>query len=156
MARGPSSPQIIVVHGRQVVVHEAVDMDQFNSRRGRIQLSQGCAEGFSGQVHEHRPQSLAAAERAVAHGFPQPLRARVGQLEAALQHLLDPGPVLGQALGEVGSLIHLASDPGVIQEIDVPRGLDRLVRPGGRSGRGRRIVLGDGERLNPGFPVSLE
>jgi hypothetical protein len=30
--------------------------------------------------------------------------------------LLDAGPVLGQALGEVGWLIHLASDPGVIQE----------------------------------------
>ncbi len=82
-------------------------MDQLNGCRGRIQLREGCPERLAGQVHEHRPQPLAPVEGAVAHRFPQPLRARIGQLEASVQHLLDAGPVLGQALREVGSLIHL-------------------------------------------------
>ena len=75
MAGGSAATQIVVVHRGQVVVHQAVDVDQLDSGGGRIEALQRRAERFPGGVHEHRAQALAAAERAVAHGFAQARRA---------------------------------------------------------------------------------
>ena len=71
MAGRPAAAQVVVVHGRQIVVHEAVDVDQLDRRRGRVEQLERRAQGFAGCVHQHRPHAFAAGERAVAHGLEQ-------------------------------------------------------------------------------------
>ena len=41
MARGPAAPQIVVIHRRQVVVHEAVHVNELDCRGRHIELSSG-------------------------------------------------------------------------------------------------------------------
>ena len=100
MAGRPSAPQIIIVHGRQVVVDQAVDVDQLDSGGGGIELLERRAESFAGEVHEYRPQALAAAEHAVAHGLVQPRGGRIGQRQRTLEHPLDARLTCGDARGE--------------------------------------------------------
>ena len=60
-------------------------------------------EQVRARQRQHRPQALAAAESAVAHGFAQPRRTAVGQSEAVFEHpvhpytrgLADAFPVIG-------------------------------------------------------------
>ncbi len=106
MARRPSASKVIVVHGRQIVVDEAIDVNQLYRGGRSIELRQGSTKGFAGQVNEDRAEALATAEHAVTHGLAQPQRAGIGQGEASIQHALYSGLVLGHALGELGALGH--------------------------------------------------
>jgi hypothetical protein len=67
MTGGFSTAQVIVVHRRQVVVDEAVGVDQFDGCGRGIEPLEPSAEGLTGHVDEHRTQSLASAQHAVAH-----------------------------------------------------------------------------------------
>ena len=86
MTGGPATAQVVIVHGRQVVVHQAVDVDEFDRGRGGVEQFQRRAERFAGGVHQHGTHALAARERAVAHGLEQPRRRGAVDLERARQH----------------------------------------------------------------------
>jgi hypothetical protein len=77
MTGRPSPPQIIIVHRRQIIVHEAVDVYQLDRRRGTIELRERRSERFPGQVYQRRPKPLARTEDAVAHRLTQPRSAGV-------------------------------------------------------------------------------
>ena len=69
--RGTSAPQIVVVHRRQVIVHQRIAMDH-------LQRTGGAHGGFGGDVEQgrglkrqERPQALAATQRCMAHGCQQ-------------------------------------------------------------------------------------
>ena len=89
MAGGTAAAQVIVVHGGQVVVHQAVDMNEFDRRRRRVEQFQWRAERFAGGVHQHGPYAFAAGQCAVAHGLEQPRRRAAIDFQRARQHGLD-------------------------------------------------------------------
>ena len=71
-----TAPEVVVIHGWQVVVNKRVAMDQFKRAGG-----QDCALGFMlEQVgsfqNQDRPKALAAVQGAVPHGGQQSRRAR--------------------------------------------------------------------------------
>ncbi len=89
VAGGASAPQIVVVHRRQVVMHQAVGVDEFDRGGRAIELIEWSAQRFAGRVHEYRPQALAAAEHAVAHGLVQAARFDSRRGEPAIKGPLD-------------------------------------------------------------------
>ena len=44
VTRRTAAPQVVVVHGRQVIVHQRVSMDELDGRRRRVQPLEGRAE----------------------------------------------------------------------------------------------------------------
>ena len=89
VAGRPAAAQVVVVHGRQVVVDQAVGVDQFDRGCRRIEPPQRRAEGLAGHVDQHRPQALAAAQDAVAHRLAQPRRGRVVARELLIEAAFD-------------------------------------------------------------------
>ena len=75
---GRTAPtQVIVVHGRQVVVYQGIGVEVFDGRR-RIERSlHGTAERDTGAADDRGPQALTPAEGHVAHGFDQ-VRRNIG------------------------------------------------------------------------------
>ncbi|MNC50243.1 hypothetical protein D3C75_994730 [compost metagenome] len=63
-----TTAQVVIVHGRQVVVHQRIGMDQLDGAGGTIGLLGGRTEGFAGGIGEQRAYALAAVHHAVAHG----------------------------------------------------------------------------------------
>ena len=95
-----AASQIVIIHGGQVIVNQAVDVYQLDCGGGGIELREGCTESFASQINQCWPQALAGAEHTVAHGLAQPRCPRIGQGERALEHLLDPGATLRNACRE--------------------------------------------------------
>ena len=89
MTGGAAAAQIVVVHRGQVIVHQAVDVNELDGRRRRIEQLERRTERFAGGIHQHRPHALAAGQRAVAHGFEQARRGSAIDLERARQHAFD-------------------------------------------------------------------
>ena len=65
---GLAAPQVVVVHGRQVVVDEAVGVDHLHRAGERHQVLARPAHRLAGREDEHGTDALAAGEEAVAHG----------------------------------------------------------------------------------------
>jgi hypothetical protein len=89
VAGRPAPTQVVVVHGRQVVVHERVNMDEFYGARCRFNLVLGESHGASRRENERRTYALAATEHAVAHGFVQPGRNSARVRKPSGESLLD-------------------------------------------------------------------
>ena len=82
MVRRLAPAQVIVVHGRQVIMDEAVGVDHLQGAgKGQRQLRLAAGH-FAGRQQHHRPQAFAARQQAVAHGLQQPVR----NLPQAFQH----------------------------------------------------------------------
>ena len=80
VAGGPATPQIVVVHGRQIVVDQRIGVDHLDGAGGRHGRLDRPAAGLRGQQHQHRPQPLARRQQAVTHRFAKPCRAAVAQV----------------------------------------------------------------------------
>ena len=79
---GTPAPEIVVIHGGQIVVDQRIAVDQFDrQRRMQGQLRRGAEHG-GGLAHEKGPQPLAAIEGAVAHGRNQTIRRGARSLQA--------------------------------------------------------------------------
>ena len=70
-----AAPQRVVVHGRQIVVHQRVAMHAFERGAGHQRLLPRDVEQARAFDHQKRPEPLAAAEARIAHGLDQPRRA---------------------------------------------------------------------------------
>jgi hypothetical protein len=55
VARGPPAAEVIIIHGRQVVVHERVGMAHFDGARGRKGVLDAAATGFG--RHQDKPRA---------------------------------------------------------------------------------------------------
>ncbi len=66
-----AAPQVVVVHGGQVVVDQRIAMNHLERRTGPERPLALEAERPGGLDHEERPQSFAAPERRIAHRLPQ-------------------------------------------------------------------------------------
>jgi hypothetical protein len=98
---GLTAAQIVVVHGRQVVVNERIAVHALERRR-RFQRGLMCnAEQAGALEHQKGTQPLAAAESPQPHGLDQPMRgaarrphrrdARQAALRRELPHALAVG-----------------------------------------------------------------
>ncbi len=81
---GLAAPQVVVVHRRQVVVHQRIGVQHLD--RGGDPRGAGLRhrEQGGGLHHQEGPQPLAAAQRGVAHGLGQ---ARLGAVDRRQQSL---------------------------------------------------------------------
>ena len=79
--RRPAAPQIVVVHGGQIVVRERIAMHAFERRAGHQRLLARHIEQRRALDHQERPEALAAAEAHIAHGLEQSRRARALALD---------------------------------------------------------------------------
>ena len=99
----PAAAQGVVVHGRQVVVHQREGVHALHRAGGGIQRRVVGAAGFAGRVGEQGPQSLAAAEGGMAHRGAQPRLAGAG-IDRPRQCRLDPlAPVSERRLSRHGA-----------------------------------------------------
>ena len=98
MHRRLPAPQIVVVHGRQVVMYERIAVNAFQCRGNAHHSVAFGTEERSAFNQQERPQPLAAIERTVAHGHEKPFRpcdlivARAGAQDFT-QNGLDRGAV---------------------------------------------------------------
>jgi hypothetical protein len=84
--RGLAAAQDIVVHARQIVVHERIGVDQLDRRRGDLEpLGRGFRH-LAGGEREQRPHALAAFERRVTHRFVKPRRRDARRRQHAREH----------------------------------------------------------------------
>ena len=68
VARGLAAAEVVVVHRRQVVVDQAVGVDQLDRGGEREdRLARSWSSALGGGEREHRPDALAAREQRVAH-----------------------------------------------------------------------------------------
>ncbi len=72
----PAAPQLVVVHGRQIVMHQRIAVHALDRRRRAHRLGFRNAEQRRALDHEERPEPLAAAERCVPHGEQETLGPR--------------------------------------------------------------------------------
>jgi len=66
--RWPATAHVIVVHGREVVVHERIAMDAFDRRGSVHRLRRRDAEQGRALKHQEGAEALAAGQQCVAHG----------------------------------------------------------------------------------------
>ena len=77
LVRGrPAAPQIVIVHRRQVVMHQRVAMHAFERRAGHQRARARHVEQGGRLDDQKRAKALAATEAHVAHRVEQPARAR--------------------------------------------------------------------------------
>ena len=67
-----AAAQLVVVHGREVVVDERVGVDHLDRGRDRQDLLGIAAERLRGRESQHRPDALAAGQQRVAHRLLEP------------------------------------------------------------------------------------
>ena len=73
------APQVVVVHARQVVVDQRVDVDAFHREPDAQRAVAVDVEQRAGRRHEQRTHPLAPADRGVAHRLVQAAAAVVEQ-----------------------------------------------------------------------------
>jgi hypothetical protein len=96
VAGGPAAAEVVVVHRREVVVDEAVRVDELERGGEREDVLRVFFERGGGGEREHGTDALAAGEEAVAHGFLEALRSGlVGELEVGEVALDLRAQVLG-------------------------------------------------------------
>jgi hypothetical protein len=67
MAGGPAAPEIVVVHGRKVVVDEGIVVDELERAGKRKEDAAAAAETGPGAEEEERPEPLSSRKDSVAH-----------------------------------------------------------------------------------------
>jgi hypothetical protein len=93
-------PQVVVVHRRQVVVHERVRVNELDRRGHGIERRLGHADELATRVDEQRPHAFAAAENGVAHRGEQRLGHLRGGVENVGELLIDSAAVMIETLRE--------------------------------------------------------
>jgi hypothetical protein len=97
--RGLAAPQVVVVHRRQVVVHQRERVQQLDRSGRGIEQRRVERQAFPGRVHQERPHPLAAVHR-VTHGLVEAFRRRVRARQHPIEAVGDATRVLRAPLGE--------------------------------------------------------
>jgi hypothetical protein len=69
VAGGFAAAQVVIVHGRQVVVHQRIAMDAFQCCADAQCLIMICAKNARTLGHKERPQPLALGKGRITHGL---------------------------------------------------------------------------------------
>ena len=68
---GIAAPEVVIVHGRQVVVDQGIGVDHLHGAGGWQGPLRIAAHRLAGRQHQDRPDPLAAGKDRVAHGLMQ-------------------------------------------------------------------------------------
>ena len=85
---GFSAPQIIVIHGGQVIMDQGVGMNEFHRAGRSVQGIHAYPQCRAGGVDQDGPDPLTAAQDGVAHGFMES-----GRVQSGCQAANGPGRV---------------------------------------------------------------
>ena len=85
MAGRAAAAQVIVIHRRQIIVNQAVGMDQFDCGGRCVESLERRPEGLAGDIDKQRAQAFAAAQDAVAHRLAQALSSGVRQRQTFVE-----------------------------------------------------------------------
>ena len=86
---GPAAPQVGIVHGRQIVVDEAVAVHHFDGGCGTQRADLRHVEQARAVEHEERADALAAAHEGVAHGLDDTPFCAVDRRDQAIEGAID-------------------------------------------------------------------
>jgi hypothetical protein len=89
VARRPAAPEIVIIHGRQIVVHKRIGMDHFHGARRRQSILHLAAARPSGKEHKPRPQPLPGGQERITNCFGQNGRATVVKTGISIQSSID-------------------------------------------------------------------
>ena len=95
VTRRPAAAQIVVIHCRQIIVHERIDVHELDGAGRGLYLLFGQSHGVRGGEQQGRAHPLAAAEHAVAHRLMQACGHRISQWKPRREPPLyarAPGP----------------------------------------------------------------
>jgi hypothetical protein len=94
-----STPQVVIVHRRQVVVDERIGVDHLDGagrRHGRVKVA---AARFRGPEDQQRPQPFAGGEETITDRLAEPTGAARGKLRASRQGRVDAKAGIFGSLG---------------------------------------------------------
>ncbi len=89
VAGRPAAPQVVVVHGRQIVVDQRVGVDDLDRGRHVVEFRFLEAKRVARRIHQQRAHALAAVEGGIAHGLPQLGRRIMVDVQHAQQNGLE-------------------------------------------------------------------
>src|SRR3546814_4945581 len=89
MDREFATPDVIVVHARQIVMHKAVAMNALDRERNPERAFAVHMIKVAGRNHQKRPHPLAAADRGMAHRLEQLPPGIVWNRKQAVEALID-------------------------------------------------------------------
>jgi hypothetical protein len=69
MASGSPAPEVIIVHGRQVIVHQRIHVHELDGAGRRLDLLFGQSDGTGSGEQQRRAHPFTATQDAVAHGL---------------------------------------------------------------------------------------
>ena len=105
--RGPAAAHVVVVHAGQVVVNQAVGVDQLQGAGGAQHRTLRQVEEAPRLQSEKGPQTFAGAQRRVAHGLGEPRLGAVGPRQQFVQRHGDQvGGLRNSAAQRDGVLVH--------------------------------------------------
>ena len=90
VAGGFAAPQVIVVHGRQVIMHQGIGVNQLHRTGRRIQGFEFRAQCAASGIDQTGTQAFAAIQSGVAHCLVQSPGFGPGRREQGIQRRLDP------------------------------------------------------------------
>ena len=86
-----AATQDVVIHARQIIVHQGIGVNDFNRSASHRHAFGISLRQFTGGVGQQRPHAFAGAEYRVTHRRMQPLRRNVRLRQRALQKRFDTG-----------------------------------------------------------------
>src|SRR6202030_2082035 len=89
VASWPATPEIVVIHARQIVMHERVGVDAFECTSEWKRVIDLSAASFGGGKTKNWPKAFSAGEQAVAHGLVNGSRFCVLFWQMAIQCPID-------------------------------------------------------------------
>ncbi len=113
---GPAPAQIVIVHGRKVVMDQRIGVQHFDGGGGPHRIGLGHAEQARALENEERTEALAAREGGVAHGLLRPGVEARGPGQQGIERRLDRHGRAGQRRVQISGLIlgaNLHQNPSV-------------------------------------------
>ncbi len=99
VAGGATAAQFVVVHRRQVVVHQRIGVDQLDGTGGHVEAFDRCPQQFAGGMQQDGTEALAIAQHHIAHGLVQATGGDPGGGQAGIQRAVGAP---GHLFDEVG------------------------------------------------------
>ena len=133
-----AAAQHVVVHARQVVVHQRVGVDQLYRSSGTLDLVRLRTGGLSRGECEQRAHPLAATQHRIAHGLMQAERRQARRRQQPFQHGLHALLAQAHPVGEVSRLGLHPRSPAATRLRESGPAAGRPSAPTGRTGAAAR------------------
>jgi hypothetical protein len=88
-----ATPQVIVVHRRQIIMNQGKGVDQFDGGGRRVEQIDVDIQTLASGINEQRAYALAAIKDRVTHGVVQALRLCGLRWQSGAQPVIDAGRI---------------------------------------------------------------